>query len=172
MIGFSLIRVILFASNAVCQSFLWCWLGLDVPLYTDVTLREYFSLVPIFPLWSVGIVHKVKDHLRQLIGEVPRLCAICMPHSGRKGKCCVYSLAKVSIFFRRKLTFSCNKKVRAFQIQSLDVENLRAFFPFFPRFSAEPPLFERSPPLFRSVPLPSFPFCSPVAPTRPARSRV
>ena|GEM_PF-3989180 len=171
MIGFSLIRVILFASNAVCQSFLWCWLGLDVPLYTDVTLREYFSLVPIFPLWSVGIVHKVKDHLRRLIGEVPRLCAICMPHSGRKGKCCVYSLAKVSIFFRRN-RLSLQQKVRAFRIQSSEVENLRAFFPFFPCFSAEPPLFERSPPLFRSVPLPSFPFCSPASPTRPARSRV
>ena len=59
--------------NAVCQSFLWGWLGLDVPLYTDVTLREYFPLVPIFPLWSVGIFHKVKDHLRRLIGEVPTI---------------------------------------------------------------------------------------------------
>ena len=114
---------------------------------------------------------EVKDRLRRLIGECPQFCAICMPHCGRKGKCCFYSLAKVSIFFRRN-RLSLQQKVRAFRIQSSEVENLRAFFPFFPCFSAEPPLFERSPPLFRSVPLPSFPFCSPASPTRPARSRV
>ena len=104
-------------------------------------------------------------------GKCPQFCAICMPHCGRKGKCCVYSLAKISIFFRRNRLF-LQQKVRAFQIQSSVVENLRTFFPFFPCFSAEPPLFERSPPLFRSVPLPSFPFCSPASPTRPARSRM
>ena len=114
---------------------------------------------------------EVKDRLRRFIGEVPRLCAIWMPHCGRKGKCCVYSLAKISIFFRRNRLF-LQQKVRAFQIQSSVVENLRAFFPFFPCFYAEPPLFERPPPPFRSVPLPSFPICSPASPTRPARSRV
>lgn len=114
---------------------------------------------------------EVKDRLRRLIGECPQFCAICMPHCGRKGECCVYSLAKVSIFFRRNRLF-LQQKVRAFQIQSSEVENLRAFFPFFPCFSAEPPFFERPPPLFRSVPLPSFPFCSPASLTRPVRSRV
>lgn len=88
---------------------------------------------------------EVKDRLRRLIGECPQFCAICMPHCGRKGKCCVYSLAKVSIFFRRN-RLSLQQKVRAFRIQSSEVENLRAFFPFFPCFSAEPPLFERPPP--------------------------
>ena len=39
------------------------------------------------------------------------------------------------------------QKVRAFRIQSSEVENLRAFFPFFPCFSAEPPLFRSVPPL-------------------------
>ena len=104
-------------------------------------------------------------------GKCPRFCAICTPYCGRKGKCCVYSLAKVSIFFRSNRVF-LQQKVRAFRIQSSVVENLRTFFSFFPCFSAEPPFFERSPPLFRSVPLPSSPFCSPVALTRPARSRL
>lgn len=57
---------------------------------------------------------EVKDHLRRLIGEVPRFCAIWTPYCGRKGKCCVYSLAKVSIFFRRNRV-SCNKKFAHFE---------------------------------------------------------
>lgn len=131
----------------------------------------------VLPTCRSNVRCVVANHLKSKIvcvgssGKCPRFCAIWTPQCGRKGKCCVYSLAKVSIFFRRN-RLSLQQKVRAFRIQSSEVENLRAFFPFFPCFSAEPPLFERSPPLFRSVPLPSFPFCSPASPTRPARSRV
>lgn len=103
-------------------------------------------------------------------GKCPRFCAIWSPQCGRKGKCCVYSLAKVSIFFRRN-RLSLQQKVRAFRILLSEVENLRAFFPFFPCFSAEPPLFEHPTPSFRSVRLPSIPFCSPVPRTHPARPR-
>lgn len=94
---------------------------------------------------------EVKDRLRRLIGECPQFCAICMPHCGRKGKCCVYSLAKVSIFFRRN-RLSLQQKVRAFRIQSSEVENLRAFFPFFPCFSAEPPFLSARPLSFALCP--------------------
>lgn len=130
----------------------------------------------VLPTCRGNVCCVVANHLKSKIvcvgssGKCPRFCAICTPHCGRKGKCCVYSLAKVSIFFRRN-RLSLQQKVRAFRIQSSEVENLRDFFPFFPCFSAEPPLFERPPPLFRSVSLPSFPFCSPTSLTRPAGSR-
>ena len=99
----------------------------------------------------------VANHLKSKIicvgssGKCPRFCAIWTPYCGWKGKCCVYSLAKVSIFFRWNRVF-LQQKVRAFQIQSSEVENLRTFFPFFPCFSAEPPLFERRPLSFALCP--------------------
>lgn len=92
----------------------------------------------------------VANHLKSKIacvgssGNDPRFCAICTPHCGRKGKCCVYSLAKVSIFFRRNRVF-LQQKVRAFRIHSSEVKNLRIFFPFFPCFSAEPPFLSARP---------------------------
>ena len=114
---------------------------------------------------------EVKDHLRRLIGEVPTILRyMCAALRLEREVLCLFA-CKGKHFLSMKPTFLATK-VRVFQIQSSEVENLRTFFPFFPCFSAEPPFFERPPPPFRSVPLPSFPFCSPVSLTRPARSRL
>lgn len=98
--------------NAVCQSFLWGRLGPDVPLYTDVTLREYFSLVPIFPLWSVGIVHKVKDHLRRLIGEVPTILLYMYAALRQEREVLCLFACKGKHFLSMKLTFLATKSSR------------------------------------------------------------
>lgn len=114
---------------------------------------------------------EVKDHLRRLIGEVPTILRYMDAVLRQEREVLCLFACKGKHFLSMKPTFLATK-VRVFQIQSSEVENLRTFFPFFPCFSAEPPFFERPPPPFRSVPLPSFPFCSPVSLTRPARSRL
>ena len=70
------------------------------PLHRDAALREHFSFVPIFPLWSVEIFYKVRDRLRRFIREVPRLCAIWTPQGGGKREGCVSSSAKIKVLFR------------------------------------------------------------------------
>ena len=88
------------------------WLGLDVPLYTDVTLREYFSLVPIFPLWSVGIFHKVKDHLRRLIGGVPTILRYMDAVLRQEREVLCLFACKDKHFLSKKPTFLATKSSR------------------------------------------------------------
>ena len=110
MIGFLLIRATLFASKYCMSEFP---LGVArAPLYTDVTLREYFPLVPIFPLWSVGIFHKVKDRLRRLIGEVPTILRYMYAALRQEREVLCLFACKGKHFLSMKPTFIATKSSR------------------------------------------------------------